>query len=604
MTTRPQRYPQVAATPGGNFAEPLSGVQLGGWPVGAVFPSSDANWLFRQLTDWNRDHDARRLAGTEILSSTAVWRASATPLAIAAGPGFTATITTGGVYYGAGGQRLDLTDAPTVYSGGTALVFPPSFISLVIARPQPSTGGAANGSSTAELQVLVGGAVPAGWAAILQVTTDGSGIVSAAEDGGVTTTAQIGPATNFKGALSADGATTLRGTATVVGSFPGPLLEVSQSGTGPALQVYSGATHASGLIDVLEFGGTAIRVQSVHGSAIFAAGGDNPNAPTATLQAGDGSFALLANGSATYSGAVARIAGGAASSYALEAGDFGGVASNTGGAYLKARGSGEALLAEGGTADGAFAVRAVAKNSTARGAVYALSHTTATNDARAGYFEGLDQAAGLEAKSPNYYPIIATPDATSPQHGALLLGVQDAKPAQVTTGGVAYLSGTMQSLAVASFQDSTWRLAWTSPDGFVYGSALGITGSNSNSAVYSTHATINLAGGNAPKRAGHVLKFAVALRARVATSGTPGGIDIRIRDTTSGATVIEFLGTGISGTGGFYIPGVTNRMEINPTFEVEYPVPAAGARTFVLEVKTQTAVAIGTYGGFSVISAS
>lgn len=600
MTDRPTRYPQVAATPGGNFAEPLSGVQLGGWPVGAIFPSSDANWLFRQITDWNRDHDARRLAGTDLLSATAVWRASATPLAIAAGPGLVGTITTGGVYYGAGGQRLDLTNAPTVYSGGNALVFPPSFVSLVIARPQPPTGGAANGSSTAELKVHTG-AVPAGWAVIMQVTTNATNIVSAAEDGAVTTTAQIGAKVNFAANVSADALATFRGQTQVTMNTAFPALIIDQQGTGTGIQVYSGANHAGGLIDVID-GGLALSLQSVHGQALKAIGGDNLNLPAIGIQSGAGR-ALEAAASPTFAGSVVQVSGGASTTYALEAGDFGGVAANFGGLRGKGRGAGAGVRAESGSGAGAVAVDALATNSTGA-AVSALTHSTATNAARAGYFEGRDQAAGVEAVSPNYYPLILTPDATSPQHGGALFGVQNAKPVQVTSGGIAYLSGTWNTFAVASFQDSTWRVLHSSPDGYVYGSSLNVTGSNSNSAVYSTHTTVALSNGNAPKAAGQVVKILVALRARLAVSGTPGGIDIRVRDTTAGATVIEFLGTGVSGLSGFYIPGATTRMEINPTFEVEYAVPAAGARTFALEIKTQTATSIGTYGGLSIVSAS
>ena len=243
--TRPSRYPQVALTPGGNFVEPSSGVQIGGWATGALYPSADANWLWRQSTDWGRHLDATRLHTGDILATTPQRIGSgALTISTGLGVGLTATITAGGVYYG-NGERIDLTAAPTVYSGGAALVFPAASTRYVHARPQPGLAGAAIGSSCGDLLVSAS-PIAAGYVLLLTVTTNATDITAATQDSGVVN--------RLTWAVEPDFAAGLRGTnIDISGSL--------QAATG----IFAGDAGGGDTLDVTALaGGTAV---TVHGSS-------------------------------------------------------------------------------------------------------------------------------------------------------------------------------------------------------------------------------------------------------------------------------------------------------------------------------------------------
>lgn len=622
MVARPERYPQVAATPGANYAEPASGVQLGGWPYGNLFPSSDANWLFRQLTDWNRAHDAQRLASIDILASSAQ-RVSSGGLTITSGlgSGLTAEITAGGVYYG-NGERIDLTLAPTVYAGGNALAFPAGTTRYVIARPQPPSGGSANGSSCGELAVSASDVV-AGWTTIATVTTNGSDIVTATQYSGVVSRLTWAVEPDFAVGLRGSDADLSGGLQAATGAFAGDggggdTLNVTAQGGGAAINVYGSSggaaiylehvgarpaidvsrTGSGAGVAIATSGGDGLTVNTAGagtGAAIDVSGGSGAGltvagstaADAATITAGAGRYGLVVAGSATalYG---ATISGG--STYALY------VAGGTGAGGVSCVGSGTSagLRAQGGTTAGANGVEAYARNSTGRG-LTAYTHTTATAGTQAAWLEGLDQAGGAEIVSANYYPVVFTPKVSSPTYGSIYARPQTTTPTSWGDGSLTYASsvfGEQGQWMHGCSADSAFRGIWSSLGGFGYGASYNATNSNANAAAYTVLTTATMSAGNAPKNTGTV-RITVTMRVKTSTAAA-NGIDVRVRDTTAGGspTVIDFVGTG-AGTGsagpGWYLQGSTTEYQTTISFQTSYTLPASGARTFSLEFKRQGA---------------
>lgn len=633
MVARPERYPQVAATPGANYAEPASGVQLGGWPYGNLFPSSDANWLFRQLTDWNRAHDAHRLASIDILAAT-VSRVSATALTIYTGIDATleAEITSGGVYYG-NGERIDLTLAPTVYAGGNALVFPATSVSYVVARPQPPSGGAANGSSCAELAVSAVTPV-AGWATILQVTTDalqitsasswgvssflewgsvppnfGSGVwgtsadfsdaISApravfAGDPGGTDTLQIG-------ALADATAVTIYGNGTGRGitlnhSDAGTGLRIEHSGTGGGATINKIGASGIGLsiaagssTGLLVTGGSASPAITATGgsgasaSAIKATGGSG--APALDITAGAGQFAGDFTASAT-SGYAGRFTGGTL--YALTA-----IGTNDGaGGLFTGAGLGLGVGVLGGTSAGAGGVQILARNSTGY-PLYSQTHSTATNAVAGAWLEGRDQAAGAEITAANYYPLVLSPKIATPANPHLHMRPQTSYPTQWADGGLAFAQsavGVQGHLVHGCAADGAMRGVHSSLGGLIHGVSLDNIASNSNGALgsYTTLCTIVLSGGNVPKQGGRTAIFRVTMRVRVSVSGTPGGCNVRIVDNTAGVAFCEFVNSGTGATNGWRLAAGSTGWDATISFDYPYTMPIT-SRSFTLGFQRQSA---------------
>lgn len=610
--TRPSRYPQVAATPGGNFAEPGSGVQLGGWPTGALYPSSDANWLWRQITDWNRSHDASRLASTDILT-TKVCRVSSAFLDFDTGTGLNGVITSGGVYYG-NGERLDLTDAPTVYAGGSALTFPALSTSYVIARPQPATGGASNGSSCAELAVSAVTPV-AGWSTIAAVTTDATDVTSAVETG-VTpylewsatpnfTAGVYGAFAEFTGSLTSADVTTewmsadyiaLAGTTgqpTIVaqGTTGQAAVLAYGMGTGDALYVYSnGGSGTIARVDAASFGATGVALD-VDG---------NSSSTAATIDAGAGRLALVVTGSSSSSYAATFTNG---TTYGISATG----STNGGGGFFSGAGGGLGIYARGGDTAGANGAQVLAQNSTGYGLV-AQSHTTATTATAGAYIEGKDSAAGAELVSAGFYPVVLSPDLTSPAYGTLFSRTQGAYPTNKTAGAISfanYALGTRPHWLIADADDAAWRGVWSSQGGFVYGGSYGQTATNADAANYTTLCAVTLTNGNAPKEAGRTLRCEVKIRVRTSTAAA-NGIDVRVRDLTAGggagANVVEYVNSGTGNFAGWPLTGATTGWDRDVTFDYNYTVPAEGARTIALQFKRQTVANTVTAHGSLVVT--
>lgn len=611
---RPSRYPQVAGVPGGNFAEPTSGVQLGGWPTGAIYPSSDANWLWRQITDWNRHHDATRLASTDILTTT-VCRTSTTALTITTGAGLTATITTGGVYYGAG-ERLDLTAAPTVYSAGAALVFPAGTTRYVCARPQPPTGGASNGASCAELIVSASNP-PAGYVTILAVTTNGTDITAAVESG-VTLYLEWAATPNFTAGVrgtTADFTGSLEALDVTTGAFSGsyglfggengnPSLTVQgpANGLAPAILCYGLGSAAS--LYAYSNGGSGHVVHadaasfSATGKALVVDG--NSTATAAEITAGAGRRAILATASATSSYAAEFVGGTSFSIYAT--GGTGG-----GGGLFYGTGTGVGIRAYGGSTAGANAIGAVTRNATGY-AFYGETDGSATTAAAAAWLEGKGSAAGAEITSANFYALALNAKNSAPTYGSIYARPQTLTPTSWGDGSLTYASsvfGEQGHWMHGCSADSAFRGVWSSLGGFGYGASYNATNSNANAASFTVLTTATMSAGNAPKNTGTV-RVTVNMRVKTSTAAA-NGIDVQVLDTTAGGTptVISYIGTG-AGTGtagpGWYLQGSTTEYQTTISFEMSYAVPASGARTFSLQFKRQTAANTVTAQGSIVVT--
>lgn len=597
MVTRPSRYPQVALTPGGNYVEPGSGVQLTGWPTGAIYPSSDANWLWRQITDWNRSHDASRLASTDILTATAC-QVSVSALSMDTGTGLTGVILTGGVYYG-NGERIDLTDAATVYSGGASLVFPAGSTRYVCARPQPPTGGASNASSCAEL-IVSSSNPPAGYVTLLVVTTDGTDITAATTPVTVSTYLEWAVVPNFTVGL-------LGTTATLSGYLESPLGYFTGDAGGADTLEVTALGGGAALVVVGSSGGTAVSVSQVgaraaigvshtgsgSGAAIDCSAGSGAGL---TVTAGEGASGVEITGSATSAYGLTVTNG---TTYAVS----GTGSTNGGGGLFSGAGTGLGVGALGGTGAGASAVQALARNSTGIG-VYAQSHSTATTAARAGYFEGRDSAAGVEAISAGYHALRLQGDLTSPTYGTFYVAPQGAIPTNYGNGQMTVFDPAVANVApmwcTSSALDATYRGVWDSPGGFAFGMTHSAVTTNANSAVYTTLCTVTMSGANVPRVSGVKVRISVSMRVGNSV-GTVPYCDVQIRDTTAGSTITTRAGAGVLAGSGYTVTATTGDWTNTIAFDVEYTWPSVVAsRSFVLEFKRSSGGTLAAQGSMTI----
>lgn len=579
--TRPARFPQVALVPGGNFAEPPSGVQLGGWPVGAVFPSSDANWLLRQITDWVRDGDGFGLRATDALAAVPC-RVSTSILDIYDGAGatLTATITTGGIYYHGVAGRIDLTDAPTAYSGGNALVFPPSSVSYVLARPQAGTsGGPISGSSCAEL--LVSAVQPvAGYATLLQVTTDATDITASITHSGVSSYLEWGKLTNFtlglrgtdavlSGSLTAatgvfggdaGGSDTLQ----VVGLAGGAGLVASAASTGRAVWAVQAATGPAGYFDTSAGAGSAIEA---HGNttspAIYAVGRVNVSTPAS-------SYGLQVGGSGNVDNMLSSNASGTGRGFLC-------VGSATGGEggyfdHLRATGSAYSVYARTAAAADATCEAICGEGRSAGNGVHGKAVTGS------GVVGEVSNNAGVAFRAET-----RTADTTYGFSGGFMFNANAAvNQWRATISGFA---------GVKSF-------AWYGPGSFLHAYEV-TTGPIADSNVFDLAwptVTALAAEGNGFYGAalGARIRIRVTFDARC-VAAVASGVDIRLTDETNGgSTIVERSGAGTGTTAGWALPLAATDWQRRIAFECEYAPPNDGDLSIKLKVKRNTGGQIST----------
>jgi hypothetical protein len=600
---RPSRYPQVAATPGGNFLEPTSGVRLGGWPTGAVYPSSDANWLWRQVCDWNRLHDASRLASTDILAAT-VCRVSSSPLDIDTGTGLTGVITSGGVYYGAG-ERIDLTDAASVYTGGASLVFPAASVSYVMAQPHPSSGDL-QGASCGKLLVSATDVV-AGYVAIKTVTTDATDITVVADHSAVSSYLAWTTVPNFTAGLRGSDAD-LTGdlvAATVTtgyivgshgalgGSLGDPTLVVQGGGDANDALLITGTSTGRGLYAYSNGGsGTVVHIDaasfSASGKALTVAG--NGTQTAVEITAGANRRGLLVTGSAS-SPYAAEFERGTTACIIATAG------SNGIGGLFYGDGSGVGVGAYSGNTAGTNAIAAVTTNATGY-PFFGQTSGSATTATAAARLIGLGSAAGVDASSVNFYAALLTSKTSSPTYGTIKVTAQTSYPSVAADGMMTYASSTFGDnphWVRGSSLDGGVRGMWDSVGGFTYAGAYNQSASNADNTTYTVLASATSAAGNIAKQTG-VVRITVTMRVRTSTA-VQNGIDIRLRDSVSG-TIVTWAGAGGVSTAGYQLLGLTTNWENNIALEYNYTLPATGIRTIVVEFKrrdnTNTVTAQGS----------
>jgi len=574
--TRPARFPQVALVPGGNFAEPPSGVQLGGWPVGAVFPSSDANWLLRQITDWIREGDAYGLRATDVLSAIPS-RVSTSILDIYDGVDstLTAVITSGGVYYHGVAGRIDLTDAPTVYSGGNALIFPPSTVSYVVARPQPSTGGPVSGSSCAELKISAVQPV-AGYATILQVTTSATQITNSSTHSGVSSWLQWGKLTEFNAGL--------RGT---------------------TLDLSGNLTAAIGSFDptALGPGNYAVYAQGVDlGGGVYATGVGS-GVGVEIHHAGTG--AGLKSDASTGAGAAAHLIGNAtsealyvvgranvqtpAASYGLQVGGSGNVANML---SANASGTGRGFYCIGSATGGAGAYFEHDRTTGSPYTLYARTAAAADVTARAILGEGRNEGYGVHGKAVTGAALYG--EVSNNAGVPLLVSTRTADTTYGFSGGLMFNAAAAmnQWRATISGFSGVKSLAWYGPGSFLHTYEI-TTGPISDFNVFDSSfpaitALASEGNGFSGSSVGARVRIRVAFDARCIAAGA-SGVDIRLTDETNGGTtIVERSGLGTAVTAGWGLPNAVTDWQRRISFETEYAPPNDGDLTVRLKIKRNT----------------
>lgn len=421
----------------------------------------------------------------------------------------------------------------------------------------------------------------------------------------VESTMEVNDSAVFNGDVTVNNTTTFNGVSEWSVNSVAPAMIISNAGTGGGIIYTSNSNGPQPMVDLTKGAGsdgTVLKLTAGTGApsrALWIVGGDGDTA--AYIEAGAGQYGLEVQGAATGTYA-ARFKGGMGQTYVayFEAG-AGGVGGDAGGALFTGVGLGSGIGVSGGTSAGAYAGQFLARNSTAQGAVFAQTHTTATTASRAGYFQGRDSAAGLEAVSAGYYPLILTPDTTSPTYGHILAAAQDAAPTQPSSGSMAYVAGAINGWGQGNATDGAFRWFWSSKGGYVYGASYNQNAQSTSNVNYTTVATVSLSGANAPKVSGELIRARATIRFRCNTAGTPTGVDVRIRDTTSGVDVIEYATAGFATTSGFYLAAVTVNWETSTvTIEKDYTLPASGNRTFTLDIRRQGAITVTGQGSLVV----
>lgn len=207
----------------------------------------------------------------------------------------------------------------------------------------------------------------------------------------------------------------------------------------------------------------------------------------------------------------------------------------------------------------------------------AIQGTTALNaNATAIGVEGIgrNEGVGVLGQSSNGYGVVAESDQTSPNRAAFRMVPQDDDPATPQEGDQIYNSTTDE---VRTYANSRWQTLWSTADGFTRGFGSGGSATNNSAATYTTLSTALCTAPYDPKHTGFVVVQASAeFGADAGTVHTT--IDVRIRDTTAGATVWSQTIDHPNANAG-------------PIFDrpwsivVVYALPATGARTFELQFK-------------------
>lgn len=353
------------------------------------------------------------------------------------------------------------------------------------------------------------------------------------------------------------------------------------------LQVNIGTAGATA-IEGDTFAGMGTCVAAVMSGTIAGGAGLRATADAATT-----ADALVIDHAGTGRGAVITHAG--TSGVALR------VSGNSGDAAIEASSSGNqsAIIGTGsglgigvigvssGTA-GSVGVYGVLGNNTGVG-VYGITPVGATTAASALFGEAFGNGAGVRGTGATHAGGVFS--STNAAGVALYLPGKAADPTNVFDGRADY-NTTTRTWVVSDSTDIAYRDVWTSRGGAVLGQTSGDSATTAGGAAWITLSTLNLTGSNAPHRAGVtlVLRFMGTARS-VAGAGATNTLNVRIRDTTAGATLVTYAGAGGGAGAGFYMPATPATFDWTTTigFDVSYSIPAAGNRTFVVEIQTGAA---------------
>lgn len=421
----------------------------------------------------------------------------------------------------------------------------------------------------------------------------------------VESTMEVNDSTVLNGDLTVNNVSVFNGVSEWSVNSGSPAMIISNAGTGGGIFYTSNSNGPAAMIELAKGNGsdgTLIKLTAVGAGpsiCLQAIGGDGDTAIDITAGAGQAGLVVQGASTGTY---AARFKGGMGQTYVayFEAG-AGGVGGDAGGALFTGVGLGSGIGVSGGTSAGAYAGQFLARNSAAQGAVFAQTHTTATTASRAGYFQGRDSAAGLEAVSAGYYPLILTPDTTSPTYGHILAAAQDAAPTQPSSGSMAYVAGVINGWGQGNATDGAFRWFWSSKGGYVYGGAYNQTVTSTSAASYSTLATVTLTSGtaNAIKVAGESIVITASVRFRVNSVGATG-VDMRVMDSVTGTAVFEHAATGTAITNGYYLAGATTDWGACFTVEREWVVSSTATRTFTLEIRRWGATPVFGHGSLKI----
>lgn len=232
----------------------------------------------------------------------------------------------------------------------------------------------------------------------------------------------------------------------------------------------------------------------------------------------------------------------------------------------------------GGSTAGTNALRVIANNNTGK-AIVAEVPNTATSSARGVYSSVAGAATAAEFA------------ATGTGNAASFTGNTTSAPIRVT--GTAWPSDTFAGQmafhgatglwGVSDPDDLAYRGVHTSIGGYCYGLATGGTNAD-NVGAWVQAQTVTLADGDAPRVSGRRVNVKIKFTVR-STGGTAITASYRLRDTTAGTTLYTRDGAGTLPTSGVRLSASTQDWQTCVTMDYLYTLPAAGTRTFVLEVR-------------------
>lgn len=402
----------------------------------------------------------------------------------------------------------------------------------------------------------------------------------------------------------ADGRTRVEG-ADVIASNPNPyaLFVRAPPGAGNAIQ----ATGASAFGDATILGittglGAAVEAQSATAGPGFYADHSGTGEGVLVVHTGAGTAGLFSNSS---TGLALDVVG----SDAIQASNFQGGVGQAGVVAVSGVNATTAIGALGdGTAMGVDAVggsggaaatgaRGTAAHADAAGVV-GRSAAAASTSGRGVYAEGRGSGAALEAVASANYAAILQGDTTSPVFPAMLMVGTNARPSDVTAGGVSYNS-TEDQIVTASALDTNYRGIWTTTGGKATAYTASANAAQNmaatiGSAAWVTAATCSSALGNAPKVAGREAILRFRCEARNAGVFANNVLNVRLYDVTAGAVMSGSarFGFGNGDTAGFTLADSGTDWQRSIVYDFRFTMPAAGQRTWRVEIRAEYSTGI------------